>query len=180
MSTFRRVVMEKYVRKGSTGNYLTRLLFYEVHIKVAKEARTHPAIFTLEEDVEGLVNARRTFVEMGDTTGFKWTMKYLEGDLNHWDALMRCEWFRDAYKNWCREIELRRKVASMEKIEEIAQGSGPQSYHAAKFLVKEEHKQKTRGRPTKEEVKGSLKRAMEHVTEEDSDYLRMTQTEGSA
>jgi hypothetical protein len=165
--------MARFRNKDGSGRYLTRLLFLEEQAKLAIAERTHPPVFSLYSDVEGLINCRRTFVDLGDPSGYLWVQEYLDGELKLWDILMDTSWFKQAYANWVGELELKLKAEAMKKIQDIAKGTSNQSFQANKYLSKEEWKPGTRGRPTKEEVSGALKKAVDVLEAEDEDMKRI-------
>ena len=160
-------------RNGST--YITQLLFYEMAYKVEVVKRVVPPIFSLYRDIDGLINAQKAFVELGDPTGYKFTQEYLGGDMKHWEALVSAMWFQKALDCWVHELRLKLKTEALEKVKEHASGTGPQAYQAAKFLATEGwlSKDETRGRPSKAELTGELKKQAALLTEEDEDIARM-------
>lgn len=153
---------------------MTSLLFYEEYVKIHQEDRAHPPLFSLYSDHEGLINCRKTFIEVADPTGYRWVQQYLDGDTEFFDLLLEKKWFKEAYQKWQRELDVKLKSESFEKIREIAETKSPQAFQANKYLNKEEWKDgPARGRPTKEEAKGELKKAMEQLSQEDHDLARI-------
>lgn len=130
-------------------------------------------IFTLHIERPGYICIRNTFVELGDPTGYKWAIKYL-GDYEHWKTLMKCKWFQEAYEVWINELETKVRSDALEIIQKIAQEGLPtQSLVAAKYLASFEWKKGERGRPSKSELQGELKRAAQALTVEDDDANRI-------
>ena len=115
--------------------------------------------FSLHNDVEGLINCRRSFVHEGDPTGYKWALKYLDS-YRQFERLLESSWFKEAFDQWVRELNMKNRADAIKKIKEIAdKGNDTQSLQASKYLAEVGwDKQTGRGRPSKEELKGELKR----------------------
>lgn len=159
--------------KGANGGWMTEALFYDFSSLKASGKVVYEPVFSLHEDRPGLVNCRKTFVDLRDPTGYKWAMTYL-GDWNHWLRLMRCHWFQEAYEIWIAELNMLLKSEAVAKVREIMLSENPsQSLAAAKFMATKEYDRATRGRPSKEEVKGELRKAAEAISIEDEDLARI-------
>ena len=168
--------MPEIIRKTRNNQYLTRLLFYESATGVPLKERTITPGMSLYGGRDGLIDAKAEFVSLRDPSGYKWTQKFLEGDIRHWKKLLECSWFKEAYALWLEELETILKVEALDKIQEIAKTKSNQTFQAAKFLAQEGWKQKpesTRGRPSKEEISGELKKAVNVLTEVDEDINRI-------
>ncbi len=130
--------------------------------------------FSLHNDVEGLINARRSFVHEGDPTGYRWSEKYLDS-FQHFERLLESSWFREAFDQWCRELHMKNQSEAIERIKEIAsEGADTQRLAASKYIAEEGWKRtSTRGRPSKEDLKGELKRLTQiaDVTNEDLERI---------
>lgn len=159
--------------KDPQGRWYTQALFWEPLQDKAEHLWRIEPIFTLYADRPGLISARKTFVAMEDPTGRKWALTYL-GDWEHWLRLMKAQWFRDAYEVWIAELNEHLKSKAISKILEImGSENGAQSLAAAKFIAQEEYNTKKRGRPTKQELQGELKRAVQQLEVEDEDLERI-------
>ena len=162
--------------KSPSNTWYTRALFWEPAQLQKKSEWPIEPVFTLRGDKPGLINGRKTFVELGDPTGYKWAMKYL-GDWDHWLVLEQCSWFQDALAEWRKELDAKISAEAMDRIREIAQDpTDKQSLVAAKWLASKPWNKKDtpgRGRPTKEQVQGELKRHVQALTVEDEDAQRI-------
>lgn len=162
--------------KSPSNSWLSRALFWEEWIQMTHEMRKDnlKPPFTLYHDRPGYISGRKTFVEFNDPTGYKWAMKYL-GDYAHWKALLKCKWFVEALDVWIDELETKIRSEALDKIKEIQdEGQPAQSLVAAKYLAGFEWKAKgTRGRPSKQEVAGELKRATAILETEKTDAQRI-------
>lgn len=152
------------------GSWYTAVLFYEKW-RTTLEPAMDP-VFSLIADRPGLINARKTFVEEGDPTGYKWAMKYL-GDYDHYVTLCRASWFQEALEVWQHELKMRLRSEALDKLREVASGDTSQATVAAKFIASWEWEKQSRGRPSKEELKGELKKAALVLQETDDDAQRI-------
>lgn len=159
--------------KAADNRWLTRTLFYEQVREFAEQSSYEP-IFTLGADIPGLVNARTSFLELRDPTGYLWSIKYL-GSWEHWERLLTSGWFRDAYEDWVRELKTILRMEALQKIAQIAQGASVQAFPASKYLASAEWDKPSRraGAPSKEELSGELKKAVSVLAQENEDAKRM-------
>lgn len=123
---------------------------------------------------DGYINARTTFIELQDPTGYKWAQKYL-ASWEHMERLLKAPWFVKEFEEWVAELEMKLKSEAIQKVIEIASQPGPQAYLAAKYIAAHDWKTRLhgRGRPSKEELSGELKRAADIITREDEDAKRI-------
>jgi len=171
MSDLKKLTKPPY--KGESGVWLTEALFYQKTVDKPKNRLICEPVFDLYDTRPGLINCRTTFVNLKDPTGRKWAMTYL-GDWNHWLRLMRCAWFREAFEVWISELNLQLKSEAIAKALEIMNGeNGAQALAAAKFIATAEYDKSVRGRPSKQELEGQLKKAAEALTVEDEDLARI-------
>lgn len=168
---------KSYPLRGINNQLLTTSLFYEPWLEQADAAKAQDVkpVFSLHIDRDGLICARRTFVEERDPTGVKWANKYLEGPM-HLSRLMGSKWFREAYDEWIAELDQVLISEAVDKIRQIASSSSPAAFQAAKFVAMQGWKgnKAKRGRPTKEEVAGELRRVAEALSVVDEDHARIT------
>lgn len=159
--------------KSENGLWYTEALFWDTASNKPKDRWPIEPVFSLNDERPGLINCRTTFVALKDPTGRKWALTYL-GDWNHWLRLWKCRWFRDAYDGWIAELNLQLKSEAISKAIEIMHGeNGAQALAAAKFIATQEYDRTPRGRPSKAEVEGELKKAAEALTVEDEDLKRI-------
>jgi hypothetical protein len=164
-------------KANTTVRRPTKSLFHEMWITTPVEFRTGTPKFSLHRDKPGLINFGKEYIEYGDMTGYKMAKKYLE-NYSHWNLLMKTQWFQEAKRIWDEEIEARLFAESMETLVAISKGEGPQALQAAKFLAIKGYrtagtKASTRGRPTKEQVEGELKREAEDAKTINDDFKRI-------
>lgn len=159
--------------KSENGAWYTRALFRESMLEIPRELWPIKPIFTLNEDREGYISCRKTFVDMEDPTGYSWAMKYL-GDWNHWLKLMKTKYFQEAYGIWMEELNMKLKSRAIAKITEIAnQDTGPTALQASKYVAEKGWDKHTKGRPTKEQLARELKEQVRVVEAEDEDMQRI-------
>jgi len=119
---------------------------------------------------------RELFIELGDYTGYKLAKEYL-GGYPHLERLLKCAWFAKCFNKWKEELFINTKAKALEKIVEISQTEGASALAASKYLANGEYLEgleTKRGRPSKEELKGELKRQVEAVSSTNEDFKRMT------
>jgi len=160
-----------FVFKNEQHKYLLGSLFREV------APDTRYVIFSLHDDIEGLINARRTFVELEDPTGHDWAKRYLGGSYEHWTKLIECRWFRQAYDEWMLELNARIKARSLKEIRALSESPDapdPVRLAALKYLHGGESPTKRRvGRPTTDEVQGEIRRQVRESKDVQDDMERI-------
>lgn len=158
---------------GAAGGWLTATLFLERWYLLAESERGYKPLFSLTGR-DGYINARTTFIELQDPTGYKWSQKYL-GSWEHMERLLKAPWFVKEFEEWVVELEMKLKSEAIQKVIEIASQPGPQAYLAAKYIAAHDWKNRAhgRGRPSKEELSGELKRAAGILSREQEDAARM-------
>lgn len=143
--------------KDSKGHWRTSSLFYET-----SPAPHDDALYTLKDaDHKGYRSLKRLYLQMQDPTEANFADEYL-GGWTHWEHMLtKNQWFLPYVEEWRKA--LRAKLASIGvsyMINEVV-NEGKSAMQAARFLVNNgwlEGTQAKRGRPSKEEVKGELKK----------------------
>lgn len=165
---------------ANNGRYYTSQLFYERAIDVSTTSRVLDPVFTLARERSGLIPFGRKYVELVDPSGYRVTLSLLHGDFNHWIALMKCPWFTEYKEEWDKEIDAKLFAEGLDVVRSIQKdedASPAVRLQAAKLLVQKGYKDKdkkpTRGRPSKEEVQGELKRQAESSKALDKDFERI-------
>jgi len=160
------------------NRFYKRQLFLEQWVLYQEEKRVIEPVFSLYYDKPGLINAKDTFVELNDPTGYKWAIEYL-GSWKHFQALLETPWFREAYSVWLEELQAKTAAEALIRIKEIAESGGQQALAASKYLVEQGWLSK-RGRPSKAEIRGELKKAVEinETTKEDMERIGLKVIEG--
>lgn len=114
-----------------------------------------------------------TFVELGDPTGYDWAMKYLDS-YDHWIRLMKTEWFRVQYESALAELLMKFKAAALKRIQEIQTSANEgQALAASKYMAERGWEKSGRGRPSKEEVTGEMKKLTRDIEQTDQDFDRL-------
>lgn len=163
---------------SSNGHYFTQQLFWERSMNLTDKERSVQPVFTLSKEVEGFICFGKEYVAALDPSGYKITQTLLNGDYKHWITLIGCSWFRDAKEEWDKEIDAKLFAEGMDAVRSIKDDDEvPASVRlqAARMLVQKGYKEKVpnRGRPSKDEVKGELKRAAQEINEVDKDLERI-------
>jgi hypothetical protein len=168
--------MSNFPYKNDRGQWYSRALFWETYVCLAEDSRpaNFKPVFSLSSDKEGLINARKTFVEVGDPSGYRWAIKYL-GDWEHFLHLAEKPFFKEQLTKWQAELRTKQTSEALERIAAIAESDDKQALVANKYLAERswERTGSTRGRPSKAEVQGALKNAVKIVEQEDEDMIRI-------
>lgn len=159
--------------KNGSNIWLTTQLFYERWVQLSEVDRAYTPVFSLWGR-EGYIDCRKTFLELGDPTGYLWAIKYL-GSWVHFEKLLKCTWFQAEFQSWVSELKVMQKALSLENIRRIAGTPGPQQYLANKFVALDEAEKANhkRGKPTRAEVAGELKKAVEAAQDVSDDAKRI-------
>lgn len=159
----------------SQSGYYMGSLFWEQATKLPIDKRVIYPVFSLYEDRPPLICARKTFVEIGDPTGYEWALKYL-GDWSHFLRLLDTPWFHEAYEVWSNELREKQTAEALSVIRKIALDSeNKQQLPAAKYIAGRDWEKPARGRPSANEVQGELKKAIRHIEAEREDLERIKQ-----
>lgn len=159
--------------RDGQNKWRTESLFWDIWTTRSPEYRVGTPVFSLYRDRPGLINARTTFVEVGDMTGYRWAIKYL-GDWEHWEALIKRSWFKKALETWRAELAVKLQSEALDVIQRIAQTEGHRSaLPAARYLHELEKQSRGRGRPTQLAIDTELKREVERRSVEDDDASRI-------
>lgn len=110
-----------------------------------------------------LEDFHKLFIDLGDETGYKLALSVL-GSYEHWEALMKCEWFAKEVRHWRSELAAKLESEALTLIRSISKApEDKNSFAAAKYLADRHAKTAQRprkaGRPSNEEVEGELKKA---------------------
>lgn len=162
--------------KNDFNQYLLRPLFFEIAIKLADEQKVTAPKFSLHQDRPGLINCRRTFVELEDPTGYKWAMRYLDGSYEHWTRLMETTWFAQAYAEWMQELTAKLKSRALDAAKALSldEETPPAvRLQAIKYIHQLDKTSFSRGRPTQQEVTGEIKKSVREAQEVQEDMKRI-------
>lgn len=143
------------------GKYYTRQLFWEESVMLMIEQRKIKPMFTLHKDREGLINVGKTYVRLGDPSGYKVAQEIFDGDYTLWTVLMGCRWFLAAKEVWDRELDAKLYSEGLEQIRGLAENGMPaQKLAAAKFLATKAYRKDSsagKGRPKREDIDRAAK-----------------------
>lgn len=164
--------------RSPQGIRYTRSLFRDMQQLLAPNDRACDPLYTLQHPWGSLPCFRLLYVAYGDPTGYQLSQDYLE-DFSHWQLLMKSAWFRSAKEIWDVELEAKLAAEAMSSIRLFANGSEDVApavqLSAAKYLADKQWKKKDvpRGRPSKAEVDGNLKRESSHAADLAADLDRI-------
>jgi hypothetical protein len=167
--------------KAPQGIWRTQSLFWETWVRLPIEKRTSDPVFSFDTSLNGMINCRETFMELEDHTGYDWAIKYLHS-WEHFEYLLQRDWFAKEVDNWNRELHAKLKARALKRITKIADLSEneAQALAASKYLAEKGWEKASRGRPSKGELKGEMKRLVEEAerTSEDMQRIGLTVING--
>lgn len=162
--------------KTINNRWLTTALFWERLHNVSEKERVPDveAVFSLYDDKPGLINCRKTFVELGDPTGYKWAIQYL-GDYEHWQTLMKKPWFQEALEVWVNELNAKLLGEAIDVYRYMARAGETETIRmqAATKLAEQPWNKEKKGRPSKAELAAHIKTEARKRTAEDDDLERI-------
>lgn len=143
--------------KDEKGRYIVQGLFLEDRYNVDL------AIYTFDgEDKEykGVVypSLKRLYIEEMDPEEYTFANKYLF-DWPHWKRLCNNSIISKHIETWREELELKIRSEGIATMVHLAMNED--SYQAAKFLADKGWVKNSRGRPSREELEGELKKRAE-------------------
>lgn len=126
-----------------------------------------------------LVNAERSYIELEDKTGYKWSQAYLHS-YEHFERLLGASWFVELKGRWDKEIDAKlqaraiKAVISLMEDEEI---SPTTRLASAKYVAEKgwerRHRASSKGRPSQEALDKAIKAKTERMSAEDLDMDRL-------
>lgn len=157
--------IDKSKFKDSKGRYIVQGLFLE------DSYNADLASFTFDgEDKEykGRVypSLKRLYLEHGDPIEYSFARKYLY-DWKHWQRLCKNAVVSRHIEEWRNELRLALVSDGVANLMSLADEG---SYQAAKYLADAGWEKNERGRPSKEEVEGELKKRADAALEFDNDF----------
>lgn len=163
--------------KGKNNCWMTQSLFWDMWVSLSPGNRHSDPVFTFDSDRLGptgvpLINFKRTFVELGDPTGYLWAMEYL-GSYDHLLYLLERDWFSSVFQEALEELQTKMRASALKRIVEIASTSPneSQALAASKYLAERGWEKGKVGRP--EKVPAPLKREID-IVESDAARLGLT------
>jgi hypothetical protein len=179
------MVRNSKFRSDNNTRY-TQQLFFELWRDLPVDKRTFQPMFSLHDDIEGLVNFRQEYVRDMDPTGYKTATRLLE-NYDHWQLLMKSKWFKEAKAEWDKELAAKMEKEALDALRGIIIADDESGVKisdrisAAKVLLGKsktikgdmEKGELKRGRPSKEEVQGALKEEVRLSKEEEEDASRI-------
>lgn len=143
--------------KDSHNRYISQGLFLE------DSYNTDLAVYTLDgldKTYKGVVypSLKRLYLEEADPKEYLFANKYLF-DWDHWQRLCNNAIIGRHIEKWREELELSLVSEGVSALIDLALNE--KSYQAAKYLAERGWDKRERGRPSKDEVEGYLKRTAE-------------------
>lgn len=166
--------------RASNNKRYTQQLFRERSDALGPGRCTIEPMFSLYDDVEGLINFGKEYVKDMDPTGYKTAVRLLE-NYDHFKQLCQTKWFQEAVVEWNKEIAAKMEQEATDILRGIALDSDlkpAERISAAKAILGKAKaikapREAVRGRPSTEEVQGELKRQAALTKDELEDLKRI-------
>lgn len=153
--------IDKTKFKDEKGRYYVQGLFLE--------DRYNPdmAVFTYDgEDKEykgkTFISLKKRYLEWSDPTEYQFATDWLY-DWKHWQRMCRNAVISRHIDEWREELAIKLRSEGINTMINLA--TEKESYQAAKYLAECGWEEKTRGRPSKEEVEGELQKRADEAAE---------------
>jgi hypothetical protein len=148
-------MIDKSKMIDSTGRYLTQGLFYEVEYDHTFAQYT---LASNDKEVGGRTypSIKRLYLELEDITEYEFANTYFV-DFPHWQKICNNSYLRKEIDKWRNELELKLRARALKNLVGQAEKG---NFNAAKYIAGKEWESK-RGRPSKEEKAGVLKKEAE-------------------
>jgi len=148
------MTIDKKKFKDEKGRYIVQGLFLE------DRYNTDLSVFTFDgqdKKYKGKTypSLKKLYLEHGDPKEYSFARKYLH-DWNHWQRLCKNAVVGRHIEQWRSELSLSLVSEGVMCLIDLAVNEG--SYQAAKYLADQGWDKGERGRPSKEEVEGELKK----------------------
>ncbi len=163
--------------KNDVGVHLTKSIFWEFDQTENRAA----SVYTLKDEdhtVDGVVypSLRRLYIHEADLTEYNFAVRYLDG-WSHWKKIKNQGWFRDYYKEWREELEVKVQAAALANIAEKALDKDcKEHFQASKYLLEQgwiEKEKKPTGPRTKEKIRQEAESIVRDKNELLDDYNRI-------
>lgn len=156
---------------SASGKMLSRSLFKETN-----KGDGEP-VFTLSpHPQEGLISLRDHFLELtlSDPSEGEFAL-FVFGSVRFWNNLKKSTWLQEHLTEWRLEADILRKSKAFKAIVQEVENNGKSAFSAAKFLIDEPWKAKTKA--TKEATKATTEAASNRVNL--SEHLQRLKEKGS-
>ena len=143
--------------------------------ETCEDPTKYPPVYTLKDsDTSSCVSLKERYLAMGDLTEYNFANVYL-GGWDHWQRICESYVLKPHIEEWRDQLKLRLRAETLAKVKEMAEGEGPSALNAAKFLLEElgGSTKPKRGRPSKEEKEGWLKKESKSSEELAADAKRL-------
>lgn len=152
--------------KDEKGRYIVQGLFLE------DRYNDDMAVYTFageDKTYKGKVfpSLKRLYLEFGDPKEYTFANEYLY-DWPHWRRLCNNAIVSRHIEEWREELQL--KLVSEGVLDLITLAQDHNSYQAAKYLADRGWDKSEKGRPSKEQIDGELKKRADKVEEDNKDF----------
>ena len=158
--------------KDDAGKWLTLALFWE-----ERHAKYNPSFtlkgYDLEKDGVIYPSLKNIFMEYADPTEYSFAIEVL-GGWEHWQTMQRSYKLAPIFQTWRDELEIKLRSEALKAMRRSVVEDGSKGVAAAKYLA-EKGWEKTRGRPSKDELarEEKVRTSIKADLDEDAERLGM-------
>lgn len=164
---------------NSNSRNLTLGLFFETSLR-GETPEGRSCVYTLKDKdhtVDGITypSLYRLYMEEEDLTEYNFANKYLNG-WSHWLEISNATWFKEYAKRWREELYLKISARALNQIKALSKTTSRDAFAAQRYLIEKgwlPKDEKSRGRPTKEQVQQEAKRQAQDQTFLKEDFARL-------
>jgi hypothetical protein len=156
--------------KDATGKWLTLAIFWEERHAVYEPSYTLKG-YDLEKDGVVYPSLKNIFMDYSDPTEYSFAVEML-GGWDHWQALNKSYALAPIFQGWREELEVKLRCEALKAMRRAALEEGSKGVSAAKYLA-EKGWEKTRGRPSKDELAREERVRSDIKSELDADAERV-------
>lgn len=150
---------------ASNGNKITRGLFVEVN----QYDKMKPIFSLSDNKKEGFISLKELFLKFVPDDPSEATFALaVFGSISHWEEIKATYWFKPYYERWTLETDILRKSEAFKSVISEVKNNGKSAFSAAKFLIDEPWKPKTK--VSREKKKESTGKAYDSVS---ADVIRL-------
>lgn len=158
------------------NHYYTKALFYDL-----SGSNKSKALYTLKDhDVGPFISLRNLYMDTNDLTEYAFANTYF-ANWEHWEQICQCAWFKPHIRKWRKELKTKLESMVLQAVLEEAKDPKSKNRFSANKLIYDRLQKShiIRGRPSKEEVEGELKRQTHAERQLQEDLKRITGDQGN-
>lgn len=156
------------VSKTPQGHWLIKAMFFETSPPEVREKYTS---FTLkDQEHNGYPSLKQIYLQFDDPTEYEFAQAVF-GSYAHWKAICAAKWFIPYVEDWRDELEIKLRSRAIKQMADHA--TTEKGFSASRWLAEGSWKEKTKGRPSKEQAERDNKVSTAIDNDISSDLTRL-------